>query len=511
MSFFIGIDVGTTGTKAVLIDGAGVLQAKAVAEYDMQSPQPGWAEQDPEEWWKATQQAIAQVLSQSGVPAAGIAGIGLSGQMHGSVFLDRDGRVLRPAILWCDQRTERECAEITERVGRQRLLEFTCNPALTGFTAPKILWLRNHQPELFDRTARVLLPKDYIRWRLSGEFATDVSDASGTLLFDVRQRRWSAMMLDLLEIPRQLMADCHESPEITGRVHAEAAAATGLAAGTPVVAGAGDQAGGAVGTGIVRPGVISSTLGTSGVIFAFSEQPELDPLGRLHTFCHAVPGKWHLMGVTLAAGGSFRWLRDTICLEEVKQALEEATDPYEVMTRGAARVPPGSGGLVFLPYLIGERTPYPDPYARGVWLGLTLRHKKMHLIRSVMEGVAFSLRDCLELMRSLGLPIAEIRGSGGGNRSPLWRQIQADVFQTSLRTTQMDEGPAFGVALLAGVGTGHWSSVEEACDATIQITSEVHPISENVSTYERLYRLYRQQYPALKESFRELSALESGG
>ena len=506
MGLFIGIDIGTTGTKTVLIDHRGELRAKAVAGYDLHSPGPNWAEQDPEDWWRATQQTIREVLYETGIPAGEIAGVGLSGQMHGSVFLDARQQVLRPAILWCDQRSEPECAEITERVGSQRLLDLTCNPALTGFTAPKIVWLRNHEPELFDRTRTVLLPKDYVRWRLTGEFATDVSDASGTLLFDVRNRRWSETMLELLGIPPEWMPTCYESPQVTGKVHAGGAAVTGLAPGTPVVAGAGDQAGGAVGTGIVRPGVISSTLGTSGVIFAFSDRPEMDPKGRLHTFCHAVPGKWHLMGVTLAAGGSFRWLRDTLCLEEVKLALEEATDPYEIMVRMAADVPAGCEGLVFLPYMIGERTPHPDPFARGVWFGLTLRHKKMHLIRSVMEGVTFSLRDCLELMRELGVPISEIRGSGGGNRSLLWRQIQADVFNAPLRTTRMDEGPAFGVALLAGVGTGEWASVPEACEATVRITSEVGPVPEQVAVYGRLYDLYRQLYPLLKDPFRQLAA-----
>jgi xylulokinase len=507
MGYFVGIDVGTTGTKAVLIDEQGELRAKAVAEYEMHSPAPHWAEQNPEDWWHATQTTVREVIREAGIPAREIAGLGLSGQMHGSVFLDSNGQVLRPAILWCDQRTDQECVEITERVGPERLLELTCNPALTGFTAPKIVWLRNHQPELFEKTSKVLLPKDYVRWRLTGEFATDVSDASGTLLFDVRNRSWSKPMLELLGIPGEWMPDCFESPEVTGTIHAEAAEATGLVPGTPVVAGAGDQAGGAVGTGIVRAGVISSTLGTSGVIFAFSERPEMDPKGRLHTFCHAVPGKWHLMGVTLAAGGSFRWLRDTLCLEEVKQAEDEDVDPYEIMTRAAAAAPAGSAGLIFLPYLIGERTPYPDPYARGVWLGLTLLHQKIHLIRSVMEGVTFSLRDCLELMRDLGVPIREIRGSGGGNRSQLWRQIQADVFNAALRTTHMDEGPAFGAALLAGVGTGAWASVEEACDATIRITSEVKPVPEHVSAYGRLYQTYRQLYPLLKDRFRELGAV----
>lgn len=507
MGFLLGIDIGTTGTKAVLVDEDGGLRAGAVAEYDLHAPKSNWAEQNPEDWWQATVETIRRVIHQASISADDIAALGLSGQMHGTVFLDQQQRVLRPAILWCDQRTGPECAEITERVGSSRLLELTCNPALTGFTAPKIVWLRNHEPELFERTTKVLLPKDYIRWRLTGEYATDVSDASGTLLFDVRNRRWSEPMLELLDIPKEWMPTCYESPEVTGRISTQAAEATGLPPGTPVVAGAGDQAGGAVGTGIVRPGILSSTLGTSGVVFAFSDHPQMDPKGRLHTFCHAVPGKWHLMGVTLAAGGSFRWLRDTLCHAEIELALEEATDPYDVMSREAAEAPAGSAGLLFLPYLIGERTPYPDPNARGVWFGLTLRHKKKHLIRSVMEGVAFSLRDCLELMREVGVPMHEVRGSGGGNRSLLWRQIQADVFNTSLKTTQMDEGPAFGVALLGGVGTGVWKSVEEACDATLRITSEVSPVPEQVAVYSRLYGVYRGLYPLLKESFREVAAV----
>ena len=507
MCFLLGIDIGTTGTKAVLITEKGKLVAKATSEYPLLTPKPTWAEQPPSDWWVATKKVISKITRGSTAKARQIKGIGLSGQMHGSVFLDEKNRVIRPAILWCDQRTQSECDEITSTIGFKRLLELTCNPALTGFTAPKVLWLRNHEPRHWDKVRRILLPKDYIRFLLTGEFATEVSDASGTLLFDVKNRRWSDTVLNELHIPTEFLPQSYESCEVSGRISRRAAEETGLVEGTPVVGGAGDQSAGAVGNGIVERGIISSVMGTSGVLFAFSEQPEYDAEGRLHTFCHAVPNKWHMMGVTLAAGGSFRWLRDTLCQEEVTLAHRKKVDPYELMTAKAMKVSAGSEGLIFLPYMIGERTPYPDPNARGVFLGLTLRHSKAHLIRSVMEGVTFSVRDSLEIMRSLKIPVREIRASGGGGKSKLWRQLQADVFNAEVVTINIDEGPAFGVALLAAVGAGIYSSVEEACKATIRVSTKTSPHVANAQLYDEYYDVYRSLYPLLKEKFRQLAVL----
>ncbi|MFQ5633590.1 MAG: xylulokinase, partial [bacterium] len=397
MSCFLGIDVGTSGAKTILVGAEGSLLAQSTAVYPLLIPKSGWTEQKPQHWWQAVVKSIRQVMQQSGVASGQIAGVGLSGQMHGSVFLDKNNKVIRPALLWNDQRTVAEVEQINESVGRQRLLELTANPALTGFTAPKILWLRNNEPELYDRVHRVLLPKDYIRFLLTGEFATEVSDASGTLLFDVANRCWSDEMLNLLEISREWMPPCFESPEITGRLSKKAAQETGLPEGIPVVGGGGDQAAGAVGNGIVEPGIISAVLGTSGVVFAYAEKPEYDPDGGLHTFCHAVPGAWHQMGVTLSAGGSFQWLKNTIFDREAKEAEKQKIEPYQIMTDMAADVPVGSDCLFFLPYLSGERTPHADAYARGAFFGLSLLHNKKHFVRAVMEGVSYSLRDCLEL------------------------------------------------------------------------------------------------------------------
>lgn len=505
MSHLMGIDVGTTGVKVLIIDENGKVCASSVEEYPLSTPHPDWAEQNPEDWWDATIKAIRNVLEKSG--GASVEGIGLSGQMHGAVFIDRDGKVLRPCIMWCDQRTAKQCVYITETVGEDRLFELTCNPALTGFTAPKIVWVKEEENEVFRKTYKILLPKDYIRFLLTGVFATEVSDASGTVLFDVKKRRWSEEMLSALQIPKDLMPEVFESPEVSGRISAEASSLTGLPEGTPVVGGGGDQAAGAVGNGIVREGIISSTVGTSGVVFASCDEVRVDPGRRLHTFCHAVPGKWHLMGVMLSAGGSLRWLRDAICHEEVREAKEKGIDPYEIMTEEASQAPPGCEGLIFLPYLSGERTPYPDPDARGVFFGLTLRHKKEHLIRSVMEGIAYGLRDSLELMKGIGAKMNEVRASGGGARSCLWRQIQADVNNLEMQVISVDEGPAFGVALLAGVGTGVFNNVEEACSRTIKVKETIKPIKENVTIYERYYEVYRSLYPTLKDTYKHIAEL----
>jgi xylulokinase len=504
MPYLIGIDVGTTGAKALLIDEKGRVAARSTREYVMHTPRPLWAEQDPADWWNATVQAIRDLLDASRVKPAEIAALGLSGQMHGSVFLDPENKVIRPAILWCDQRTEQQCEWINEKAGRDVVVGETCNPVLTGFTAPKIIWLRQNEPENYARVRKVLLPKDYIRFLLTGEFATEVSDASGTSLLNVSRRAWSEKLLEAIEMPRDFLPPVFESQEVSSHISAEAARLTGLRQGTPVVGGAGDQAGGAVGNGIVRPGVISVTTGTSGVVFASMDRPEMDPGLRLHTFCHAVPGKWHVMGVMLSAGGSLRWFRDAVASEERSVASRLGLDPYELLTSEAEAIPAGSEGLVFLPYLTGERTPHADPAARGVFFGLTLVHGRAHMARSILEGVAFGLRDSLEIMRQMELPIHQVRASGGGARSRLWRQIQSDVDNCELVTINVDEGPAFGVALLAAVGAGIYPTVESACDATITLVDKTSPDAGRARGYEKLYGVYRSLYPALKQLFREL-------
>lgn len=502
MSFLLGIDIGTSGTKTCLFREDGDLVSSALAEYPMYQPKPGWAEQHPEDWWQAVRESVGRILSETGISGKEIRGIGLSGQMHGLVLLDREGKVLRPAIIWCDQRTEAQAKGMEERIGRERIIEYTANPPLPNFTAVKLMWVKEREPEVFGRIHRVLLPKDYIRYKLTGEFATEVSDASGTLLLDVANRKWSGEMIRHLGIQRDWLPRLYESHEVTGTVHAPGAEATGLAAGTPVVGGGGDQAAGAVGNGIVRPGVVSAVIGTSGVVFAFSEQVKVDAGGRLHTFCHAVPGKWHVMGVTQAAGGSLQWFRNQFGDAERNVADLLNKDPYELFSEQAALVEPGSEGLLFLPYLMGERTPHLDPAAKGVFFGITSRHRKNHFIRAVMEGVAYSLADSLSILRELGLKVSEVRVSGGGARSPLWRQIIADVFGCDVYSVRANEGPAFGAALLAGVGTGLFASVEEACEQTIRVEEKSHPLGENRAVYDRYYRLYRKLYQDLKEDFR---------
>jgi xylulokinase len=503
----LGIDIGTSGTKTLVIDESGRVLASASAEYPLSTPRPGWAEQDPADWWRASVATVREAVAKSGVSSGEICGVGLSGQMHGSVFLDSQNRVLRPALLWCDQRTGAQCEWITERVGPERVVELTANPVLTGFTAPKVIWVRQNEPEIYGKIRKVLLPKDFVRFQLTGEFHTEVSDASGTSFFHVRERRWAWGILDALEVPREWMPEVHESPVPSASISAEAAAATGLAVGTPVVGGGGDQAASAVGNGIVEVGIISSTVGTSGVVFAFADQPAVDPELRVHTFCHAVPDKWHVMGVMLSAGGSLRWYRDTCGHPEAAVARTLGRDPYELIAQEAAAAEPGCEGLLFLPYLTGERTPYPDPNARGAFVGLTLRHDKRHLARAVLEGVAFGLRDSFEILDAMRVPIREVRASGGGARSALWRQIQADVTGRDHVTINVDEGPAFGVALLAGVGTGVWKSVAEACRATIKVVDRSAPDSGARAVYNRLYPIYRALYPALREPFRQIAGI----
>jgi len=488
----LGIDVGTGGTRAVLIDGAGQIVASETIEHiPFASPQTGWAEQDPDDWWRASVAAIRAVLSHHNVTPDSIAAIGLSGQMHGAVLLDADDKLLRPSIIWCDQRSEVQCQQLTEQIGASRLIELTCNPALTGFTLPKILWVKDHEPEHWRRLRSLLLPKDYVRLRLTGDKAIDVADASGTLLLDVSARQWSREMLDTAGINDNVLPRLFESPEITGSVSQSAAELTGLRAGTPVVAGAGDQAAGAVGMGIVKPGSVSATIGTSGVVFAATNNPALDPKGRVHTFCHAIPNRWHVMGVTQGAGLSLRWFRDQFDLA-----------PYDQLTAEAADVPAGANNLLWAPYLMGERTPHLDPNARAALVGLTASHTRAHVVRAILEGVAFSLRDSLEIFRDMNVPVESIRLGGGGARSKLWRQIQADVYAHAVDIVQAEEGAAYGAALLAGVGGGLWKSVDDACAEVVRVVDRIEPDAAAVKVLEPLYRSYRELYPALHKVFK---------
>jgi len=505
MKYLLGIDVGTSGTKTLLMDTEGGVVASATAEHPISSPKPLWSEQGPADWWKAVVRSIGEVLAGSGASGDDVGAVGLSGQMHGAVFLDGADEVLRPAILWNDQRTAEECEDITARVGAERLIELAANPALTGFTAPKIVWVQKNEPEVYEKSRKVLLPKDYIRFRLTGEYATEVSDASGTLLLDVSKREWSGEILDKLGIDRDLLPECFESPEVSGKLTTAAAKETGLAEGTPVVGGGGDQAAGAVGNGIVSRGVISCTVGTSGVVFAHSDEVQIDPKGRVHTFCHAVPGKWHVMGVVLAAGGAFQWFRNHLGEPETSAAVAEGLDPYEGLTELAAKAPAGCEGLIFLPYLTGERTPHADPFAKGCFVGITPRTTKAEIARAVMEGATYALRDSLEIIRGMGVPVEEIRLSGGGARSELWRHVQADVFGQSASLINAEEGPAYGVALLAGVGAGVWSSVEEACGATIRVTEKIPSHPGRAAVYDRYYPHYAQLYRCLRDEFGELA------
>ena len=489
--YCLGIDVGTGGTRAVLIDGAGrIIASETIEHIAFASPQTGWAEQDPDDWWRASVAAIRAVLLQENISSDSIRAVGLSGQMHGAVLLDEHDQVLRPSIIWCDQRSDVQCRQLTEQLGASRLIELTCNPALTGFTLPKVLWVKDHEPENFRRIQSLLLPKDYVRLRLTGDKATDVADASGTLLLDVAARRWSSEMLDAAGINATVLPRLFESQEITGSISKQAAELTGLPPGTPVVAGAGDQAAGAVGMGIVKPGSVSATIGTSGVVFAATNNPALDPKGRVHTFCHAIPNRWHVMGVTQGAGLSLRWFRDQF-----------GGESYEHLTTEAENVPAGANNLLWAPYLMGERTPHLDPNARAALVGLTASHTRAHIIRAILEGVAFSLRDSFEIFREMNVPVESIRLGGGGARSKLWRQIQADVYGHPVDIVQAEEGAAYGAALLAGVGGNLWESVDGACANVVRVIGRIPPDLAAVKVLEPLYRSYRALYPALHKVF----------
>jgi xylulokinase len=497
---FLGIDVGTGGTRAILVDTRGSIVSSATVEHQpFASPRVGWAEQDARDWWRATQEAVRALLSQDGVRAEEIGAVGLSGQMHGAVLLDKRDEVLRPAIIWCDQRTEEQCRALTWQIGAARIIELTCNPALTGFTLPKMMWVREHEPDVWRRVRSVLLPKDYVRLQLTDEKATDVAEASGTLLLDVARRDWSGEMLAAALIDERLLPRVYESPEITGSITAVAAAATGLRVGTPVVAGAGDQAAGAVGMGIVRTGAVSATIGTSGVVFAVTDRPALDACGRVHTFCHAIPGRWHVMGVTQAAGLSLRWFRDNFGAgPETVTGPEINRDAYERLIAEAASVSPGAGGVLWTPYLMGERTPHLDPHARAALVGLTASHTRAHVIRAILEGVAFSLRDTFEIFREMRVPIEVVKLGGGAARSALWRQIQADVYGRAVETVLAEEGAAYGAALLAGVGSGAWPTVDAACEAVVRVSDRHSPEPSAVKTLDQQYEAFRALYPALR-------------
>lgn len=499
MTYFLGIDISTTSSKALIIDQMGKVIAVASSPHSLQTPKPMWSEQNPDEWWEAASKCIKASLEKAEVKGEEIAAIGLTGQMHGLVLLDEAGNVLRPAILWNDQRTQSQCDEIHQRFGKEKFIQKTGNVALTGFTAPKILWVKENEPDVFARARHVLLPKDFVRYKLTSEYAMDKADGSGTVLFDLRARDWSDDVLAALDIPRSWMPPTFEGSEFTGYVTEAAASLTGLKAGTPVVAGGGDQEAGAVGMGAVETGVVALTVGTSGVVFATTPSALIEPDGRLHAFCHAAPGMWHFMGVMLSAAGSLQWYRDTLAPEM----------SFDDLVKEAEAVPAGSEGLLFLPYLSGERTPHPDPLARGAFIGLTIRHSRAHMTRAVLEGVSFGLKDSFTLIQNAGLgKITQIRASGGGTKSPLWRQILASVLNAELVTVNTTEGGAYGAALLAGVGAGAWKDVASACKACIKITGSTQPVLEQVSIYQKAYLIYQELYPELKDSFAKMTELQ---
>jgi xylulokinase len=490
-AMWLGVDTGTGGTRALLVNAKGeVVAACTAAHEDILMQRPLWAEQRPENWWDAAVDAIRGVLAIAGVNGSAVRGIGLSGQMHGLVMLDAENAVIRPALIWCDQRSQKQVDWVNEKAGRSRVLECTANPVLTGFTLPKLLWVRDHEPANFERLRTMLLPKDYVRFRLTGEFATEVSDASGTALFDVVRRRWSHELAGEVGIDRSVLPRCVESSDVTGAVSREVVDLTGLAAGTPVVGGGGDQAASAVGNGIVERGIVSCTLGTSGVVFAHMDAVAYDPAGRVHTFCHAVRGKWHVMGVTQGAGFSLQWFRNQ---------LAPGTE-YDALMEEAATAPAGSSGLYWLPYLMGERTPHLDAMARGGWIGLTGRHRRADLIRSLIEGVCYSQKDCLEIVESLGARVDSVRASGGGAKSPFWRQTLADVFARPVVTLASQEGSAYGAALIAMAGAGEYASVPDVCAAVIREQNRTAP-GPDAAVYASGHEIYQALYPALKGLF----------
>jgi xylulokinase len=493
----LGIDVGTGGTRALIVDESGRVVASGSEEHiAFASPKPGWAEQDPRDWWRATGLAIKKALAKGNVDPSEIACVGFSGQMHGAVLLDEKYEVIRPALIWCDQRTEKQSQDLEALFGPGKLIQLTCNPPLTNFTLTKLLWVRENEPANWARVRHVMLPKDYVRFRLTGDTAIDMADASGTLMLDVANRKWSSEVLNKTGIDEKLLPALFESPDVCGKLNAEGAGATGLKVGTLVVAGAGDQAAGAVGMGIVRAGAVSATIGTSGVVFASTDRPALDPQGRIHTFCHAIPGRWHVMGVTQSAGLSLRWFRD-----QFGAGQNDGRDPYERLSDEAASVPFGCDGAFWVPYLMGERTPHCDPNARAALVGLSASSTRAHVVRAIQEGVAYSLKDTFTIFEEMQVPVTKIRLGGGGARSDIWRQIQADIYGHEVEILTAEEGGAFGGAILAGVGAKVWASVDEACEAAVAVAKVVKPIAANVETVKTSYPAYRRIYPALKTIF----------
>ena len=502
MQYWLGIDIGTGGSRALLVRRDGSVACGVTAAHEeILMHRPLWAEQRPENWWGAAREAIRGVLAKAGASGSDVTGIGLSGQMHGLTLLDGADAVIRPALIWCDQRSQEQVDWINATAGPDMVLDQTANPVLTGFTAPKLLWVRDHDPASYERVRKMLLPKDFIRFKLTGEYASEVSDASGTALFDVVGRRWARPLIQKLGIDASILPDVVESPEPTGQVSESVAAETGLTAGTPVVGGGGDQAASAVGNGIVESGLVSCTIGTSGVVFSHLEEAAYDPDGRVHTFCHAVPGKWHVMGVTQGAGLSLQWFRNQLAAGLTEEAAARGVEAYDLLTDEAAGVPPGAEGLIWLPYLMGERTPHLDAYARGGWIGMTAKHTRAHMVRSILEGVSYSLNDCLGIIESLGAGIEAVRASGGGAKSELWRAILAGVFRKPIATLQTQEGSAYGAALLAMVGTREYGSVEEACRTVIVEQKRTEPDPALEAAYEVPYGLFRELYPALKGVF----------
>lgn len=502
MNYLIGIDIGTSGTKTVLFDTEGNVIGSSLKEYDIIQKKVGWAEQDPESWWQATKESLKEIIEEAKIDTTLIKGIGLSGQMHGLVVLDKEGNVLRDSIIWCDNRTTEEAKQIEETVGREKLVEITGNIAIPSFTLAKLLWVRNNEPEVYSQIDKVLLPKDYIRYRLTGVYMAEVSDASGMQMLDVHTRNWSDELLEILDIDKNLLAPVVESHEITGYITEEVAAETGLSTVTAVVGGAGDQAAGGIGNGIVSEGDISATIGSSGVVFAYTNEVTTDVTGATQVFCHAIPNTWHVMGVTQGAGLSLKWYRDTFCSEEKEIAKAQDRDVYEVLTDMAREIPAGSDGLMYLPYLMGERIPYIGPYASGVFFGVRASQGKAHMVKAIMEGVGYSLLDCLKIIKSYDIPVTNIKVSGGGGKSDVWRQIQADLFETEVNTINVSEGPALGVAILAAVGTGVYKDVKEACNKIIGIKQTQAPIEENVAVYKKFYPIYQELTHKLHDTFK---------
>ncbi len=507
--YYLGLDIGTSGLKTVMIDANGEVVTANTQDYPIYHPRPQWSEQAPEDWWRATIRGIKTALADSKVDPAEVAGIGLSGQMHGSVFLADGLKPLRRALLWNDQRTQDQCVYIEKMAGgRKKLIEMVANPALTGYTAPKIIWLRDHEPKIFKKVKHVLLPKDYIRLCLTGDYATEVSDASGTLLLDVRNRAWHLGLIKKLGLNPAWFPKCYESPDITGRINSFASKLTGVPVGVPVVGGGGDQACGAVGSGVVSNGIVSATIGTSGVMFAYSDKPVYDPEGRMQSFCHAVPGKWCVFGCMLAAGGSFQWFRDQLCRKEIAEARKLGLDPYQLLIERAAKAPAGCEGLFFLPYLTGERCPYPDADARACFVGITSRSDHSAMARSVLEGVTHGMTDQILILREMGVAIREVRASGGGANSRFWRQLQADMYNAPVVRVNVTQGAAFGAAILAAVGTGQFKSVPQACEKVIKRVDSVKPGAKNVKLYRIHHKMYQKLYLDLKEDFCAMGRLD---